>query len=901
MQFRLLRFKEILIQMFSKGEAGKKIGEDSGNGKLLHEIEAISKALYQDKTSPKSSISTVNNRSKSTGKTHFLEPKSKQKVGSEDPFHKDKKSIWSWKSLKALTQVRNRRFNCCFSLQVHSIEGLPPCFDDLNLCVHWKRRDTGLVTRPARVFQGIAEFEEQLTHTCSVHGSRNGQHHSAKYEPKHFLLYASLFDAPELDLGKHRVDLTRLLPLTLEELEEEKSSGKWTTSFKLSGKGKGATMNVSFGYSVVLNNSIAPTVNRDVPEVLSLKRSNTSAVKPETKFDQTCCRSIIQRAGSIPAWSPTSSHSVEEIKDLHEVLPISKSELAASVNMLYQKFDEEKLDVSVDYKPELDVFSEHLESLKPNSNLLSDTGSENVENECEDGEFSIIEHRTESSLREQVKSEESTLNVANSSAVEESPDLTEINSAVGIAVDEGTNLHSQAEDFGSHRGELVASDCISKENSISPKDLLMEDLESALNSVSDLAIEGLDSLEDENVIPDHENYVGFKSSYKERTGKSHSLDAVTESVACEFFDLLGIEHSPFGLSSESEPESPRERLLRQFEKETLASGCSLFNFDIEDSDQAEFGYKSPMGSECRSFSEDFNFSSVVQAAEERPNVANQAVKSKTRASVLEDLETEALMHQWGLNEKAFQHSPPNSSSGFGSPIDLPPEEPLQLPPLGEGLGPFVQTKNGGFLRSMNPALFRNAKSGGSLIMQVSSPVVVPAEMGSGIMEILQRLASIGIEKLSMQANKLMPLEDITGETMQQIAWEAVPSLEAPERQVLLQDESDFGQNMSHGQKKIKGRSSGPSSTKFDSSSIGSEMDSEYVSLEDLAPLAMDKIEALSMEGLRIQSGMSDKDAPSNISPQSIGELSALEGKAVNIGGSLGLEGAGGLQLLDIKD
>lgn len=76
---------------------------------------------------------------------------------------------------------------------------------------------------------------------------RSGPHHSVKYEAKHFLLFVSVYDAPELDLGKHRIDLTRLLPLTLEELEEQKSSGKWTTSFKLSGKARGATMNVSFG------------------------------------------------------------------------------------------------------------------------------------------------------------------------------------------------------------------------------------------------------------------------------------------------------------------------------------------------------------------------------------------------------------------------------------------------------------------------------------------------------------------------------------------------------------------------------------------------------------------------------------------------------------------------------
>lgn len=151
--------------------------------------------------------------------------------------------------------------------------------------------------------------------------------------------------------------------------------------------------------------------------------------------------------------------------------------------------------------------------------------------------------------------------------------------------------------------------------------------------------------------------------------------------------------------------------------------------------------------------------------------------------MLEDLETEALMREWGLNEKAFHHSPPKDFAGFGSPIHLPPEEPPTLPPLDDGLGPFLQTKDGGFLRTMSPSIFKNSKSCGSLIMQVSNPVVVPAEMGSGIMEVLQCLASVGIEKLSMQAKELMPLEDITGKTMQQIAWEAMPSLEGAERLV----------------------------------------------------------------------------------------------------------------------
>ncbi|KAK4853743.1 hypothetical protein QYF36_013859 [Acer negundo] len=895
----------ILSMMLSKAERGKKIGEGSNSGKLLNEIDAINKALYVDKGPFKTSSSSSHSRSKSTGKVPLPDTRSKLKYNTEDPSQKDKRSIWNWKPLKAFSSVRNRRFNCSFSLQVHSIEGLPPSFNDVSLIVHWKRRDEGLVTPPARVFKGTVEFEEKLIHTCAVYGSRNGPHHSAKYEAKHFLLYPLVCGAPDLDLGKHRIDLTRLLPLTLEELEEEKSSGKWTTSFKLSGKAKGATMNVSFGYTVIGDN---PNPSRNNIGALNVKQNNLSMVKPVTKFGQHDGKRTIRRGESLPTkvnkQSCNVSQSSEDVKDLHEVLPVSRSELATSVKMLYQKFDEEKLDASVDYKPELtdhkpelDVFTEHLEPIKPHSCSVPESDKENVENECEDNEFSVIEHGIELSSEDQVKSEEVTIKAAAHSTVG-SPEVVEVDSSIQdlqVAFEEG-NMLPQDEDKGSHMDENVVLDCNTKEDEICSKESLMKELESALNSVSISETEAYDSPEREA------NYMEVKMDHEtNRIGRSHSFDDVTDSVASEFLNMLGIEHSPFGLSSESEPESPRERLLRKFEKDALAGGSSLFDFGIDDVDQVEHGFGAPSASDWGNISEDFDLSSVIQAAEEEHLLATQDARSKMRATVLEDLETETLMREWGLDEKAFQYSPPKESMGFGSPIDLPPGEPLELPSLGEGLGPFLQTTDGGFVRSMNPSLFSNAKSGGSLIMQVSSPVVVPAEMGSGIMEILQGLASVGIEKLSMQASKLMPLEDLTGKTMQQVAWEAASTLEGPESQYMLQHESELGQDLSVGQEMGKRRPSGSRHSNYSSTSVGSEMGSEYVSLEDLAPLAMDKIEALSMEGLRIQSGMSDEDAPSNINAQSIGEISALQGKGINITGSLGLEGTAGLQLLDVKD
>ncbi|XP_050216523.1 protein PLASTID MOVEMENT IMPAIRED 1-RELATED 1 [Mercurialis annua] len=878
--------------MMSKIEVKKRVGEDSGNAKLLREIETISKALYLDKSSTRPSISAPSNRSKpaGNGKSQLLDAKSKIKHSSEESSNKDKKSIWNWKPLKALSNVRSRKFNCCFSLQVHTIEELPVSFENLSVRVHWKRRDGELVTHPMKVLDGNAEFEEKLTHTCMVYGSRSGPHHSAKYEAKHFLLFVSVIGVQELDLGKHRVDLTKFLPLTLEELEEEKSSGKWTTSFKLSGEAKGAVLNVSFGYVVVGDSPIPLGNYQNVPD---LKRTNSRTAKPIPRFDQGEGKSTIRRTGSLPnslnQQRRASSRSVEDVKDLHEVLPTSKSEVASQAVVLYQKFDEDKLNFSLDYKPELDVFTDHFDSVKSNIcpvSKSSHVSHDNVENECERGEFDVKESATDFT---QEKLAEVALETNAVLLVEDKVGGHEGSEGYG-------KLHQQDVGDDSHKMEPVVQDYIFKDDEICSKESVMKELDVALSNVTNLETEALDS------PTEKETDATVRADYDINSNEtSLSLDDVTESLENDFLDMLGIDDSSLGLSSGSEPESPRERLLREFERDALAEGFSLFDIGFGSEDQIECDYNRSTVSEWGNFSDDFELASAIQTAEEEHQLETHAETGTTRAKMLEDLETEALMRHWGLNDEAFQCSPPKSSTcfGFGSPIDLPPEEPLELPALGEGLGPCLQTTNGGFVRSMNPSLFQNAKNGGNLIMQVSNPVVVPAEMGSGVTDILQHLASVGIQKLSMQANKLMPLDDITGKTMHQVAWEAADTLTGSERQSILQNEVEIGQRVSGGQKKQE-RSSISKSHKFKSKMVKNEMGSEYVSVEDLAPLAMDKIEALSIEGLRIQSGMSD-DAPSNISSQSIGEVSTFQGKGMNVNGSLELEGAAGLQLLDIKD
>lgn len=104
--------------------------------------------------------------------------------------------------------------------------------------------------------------------------------------------------------------------------------------------------------------------------------------------------------------------------------------------------------------------------------------------------------------------------------------------------------------------------------------------------------------------------------------------------------------------------------------------------------------------------------------------------------MLRDAEAEALIQKWSLDVKDFK----NSRKGPSGRLDSPQ--------------------------------FDNSKIKGRLIVQVSKPLVMPAEMGSSVIDILHRLASPGAERLAMQAKAMMPLEKITGKTIQQIALES---------------------------------------------------------------------------------------------------------------------------------
>ncbi|KAM7462209.1 hypothetical protein LguiA_030330 [Lonicera macranthoides] len=293
------------------------------------------------------------------------------------------------------------------------------------------------------------------------------------------------------------------------------------------------------------------------------------------------------------------------------------------------------------------------------------------------------------------------------------------------------------------KGNLKDDYKVDGENSVCTQESTIEEVESIFHDLSNFESALLESSIDKKKFLEQESYMETELSNKIRKmARSLNFGDVTESVINEFLNLLGFEQSQMDMDFNSELDSPRKCLLRQFEKDYIAFGNPIFNFEEVEPVEMEFTSATSTRYTFGDCTEDFDLSLMIQSAEKESDRVSQSLRSRKDAKILENLETQALMQQWGLNENAFQYSPQTSSGGFGSPICVYPEEPPELTLIGKGLGPIVQTKGWRFFACW---------------------------------------ALVGIEKMSIQINDLMPLDDITGKTIPQVALEALSRFEEIER------------------------------------------------------------------------------------------------------------------------
>ncbi|KAL7116438.1 hypothetical protein ACP275_03G004900 [Erythranthe tilingii] len=166
----------------------------------------------------------------------------------------EKKGIWGWKPLRALTHIAMQKLSCLFSIEVVTVQGLPASMNGLRLsvCVRKKEnRDGAVQTMPSRVSQGAADFEETLFVRCHVYFTPSSGGGRAKFEPRPFLIYVLAVDAEELDFGRSSVDLSGLIQESIEKNFEGTRIKTWDTSFRLSGKAKGGELVIKLGFQIM--------------------------------------------------------------------------------------------------------------------------------------------------------------------------------------------------------------------------------------------------------------------------------------------------------------------------------------------------------------------------------------------------------------------------------------------------------------------------------------------------------------------------------------------------------------------------------------------------------------------------------------------------------------------------
>ncbi|MCO5580980.1 hypothetical protein L7F22_034855 [Adiantum nelumboides] len=232
-----------------------------------------------------------------------------RKMAPAKASHRKTKSLWNWVPVRAFAKIRHQKFYCVFSIFIQTIDGLPSYMDGLRLVVQLERKSKRWQTMPSRVFQHIVGFDETLHIETIIYGRKaNMQDHSMKFLPKDYILSVIAIDAEEHFLfNRHRIDLSRLLPVFVEGFWEPEKPMSSTASFKLGGKAEGAVLVATFDFEVL---------NEELRSPILFFDGNASA-----RFGGSSLRRVSRAVKSLPN-SPNPSPFVRRA-DHHFTSPCS--------------------------------------------------------------------------------------------------------------------------------------------------------------------------------------------------------------------------------------------------------------------------------------------------------------------------------------------------------------------------------------------------------------------------------------------------------------------------------------------------------------------------------------------------------------------------------------------------
>ncbi|RDX84860.1 Protein PLASTID MOVEMENT IMPAIRED 1, partial [Mucuna pruriens] len=327
------------------------------NAQLLEELEALSESLYKAHTSttarrtaslvlPRTSAPSVEDATDDDGSSNKNRPRRmsmspwKSRPKPDDAIAKgetkklddtsttssgdsDKKGIWKWKPIRALSHIGMQKLSCLFSVEVVTAQGLPSSMNGLRLsvCVRKKETKDGAVkTMPSRVAQGAADFEETLFIRCHVYHTYHGTSKQIKFEPRPFWIYLFAVDAKELDFGRSSVDLSELIRESIEKNQQGTRVRQWDTSFGLSGKAKGGELVLKLGFQIMEKDGGVDIYNNQVENSKSSsgKLSNISSFarkQSKTSFSMPSPRMTSKN----DAWTPSQSGIGEDIQGMDDL------------------------------------------------------------------------------------------------------------------------------------------------------------------------------------------------------------------------------------------------------------------------------------------------------------------------------------------------------------------------------------------------------------------------------------------------------------------------------------------------------------------------------------------------------------------------------------------------------
>lgn len=342
-------------------DAAENSSRRNSNTQLLEELEALSQSLYQTHTTtnrrtaslalPRTSVpslasvdetTSIKVYDKSTSRPRSrrlsLSPwRSRPKPDDDDAKTKpsnqpsakkldetatsnEKKGIWNWKPIRALSRIGMQKLSCLFSVEVVAIQSLPASMNGLRLsvCIRKKETKDGTVhTMPSRVSQGAADFEETLFVKCNVYCTP-GNGNQLKFEPRPFWIYAFAVDAGELDFGRGTVDLSHLIQESMEKNQEGTRIRQWDTSFNLSGKAKGGELVLKLGFQIMEKDGgvdiysqadkLKPSKSRNFTSSFGRKQSKTSFSIPSPRM-----------TSRSEAWTPSQTKSAADLQGIDDL------------------------------------------------------------------------------------------------------------------------------------------------------------------------------------------------------------------------------------------------------------------------------------------------------------------------------------------------------------------------------------------------------------------------------------------------------------------------------------------------------------------------------------------------------------------------------------------------------